>query len=122
MGIAITLCHETEHERRENKHDHSLFRRSKAESLPRFSQFEAPVPLQPTFRSQFLACSFCWKCLRKLNGVRFGKKSLVGGNEFPFHIRSAGSSSQLEKKHKKATKVLDIFVLIICGVSELPSQ
>ena len=34
------------------------------------------------------------KCLPKLNAVRFGKKSLVGGNEFPFHIRFARSSSQ----------------------------
>jgi hypothetical protein len=36
MGVAITLCYETKHERRENKHDHSFFGRSEAESLPRF--------------------------------------------------------------------------------------
>jgi hypothetical protein len=46
MGVAITLCHKTEHERRENKHDHSFFSRSEAEPLPRLIQFEAPVPLQ----------------------------------------------------------------------------
>jgi hypothetical protein len=46
MGVAITLCHKTEHERRENKHDYSFFHRSEAESLPRLIQFGAPVPLQ----------------------------------------------------------------------------
>jgi hypothetical protein len=46
MGVTITLCDKTEHKRRDNKHDHSLFRRSKAEPLPRLIQSEAPVPLQ----------------------------------------------------------------------------
>jgi hypothetical protein len=40
MGVAITLCHKTEHERRENKHDHSFFHRSEAQPLPRLIQFE----------------------------------------------------------------------------------
>jgi hypothetical protein len=35
MGIAITLCNKTEHECRENKHDHSFFGGSEAESLAR---------------------------------------------------------------------------------------
>jgi hypothetical protein len=39
MAIAITFCNETEHECRENKHDHSFFRRSEAESLPRLTKF-----------------------------------------------------------------------------------
>ena len=43
MGVAITLCHKTEHERRENKHDHSFFHRSKAQLLPRLIQFGAPA-------------------------------------------------------------------------------
>jgi len=43
MGVAITLCDNTEHERCENKHDHSFFGRSEAESLPRLIQFEAPA-------------------------------------------------------------------------------
>jgi hypothetical protein len=33
MGVAITLCYETKHERRKNKHDHSFFGGSEAESL-----------------------------------------------------------------------------------------
>jgi hypothetical protein len=59
MGVAITFRGKTERERRENKHDHSLFGRSEAEPLPHLIPFGPPVLLQPTFRSQFLACSFC---------------------------------------------------------------
>jgi len=43
MGVAITFCDNTEHERRENKHDDLFFGRSEAESLPRLIQFEAPA-------------------------------------------------------------------------------
>ena len=43
MGVAITLCDKTEHERREDKHDDSCFGRSEAEPLPRLIQFEAPA-------------------------------------------------------------------------------
>jgi hypothetical protein len=43
MGVAITLCHKTEHERRENKYDHSFFHRSEAQPLPRLIQFGAPA-------------------------------------------------------------------------------
>ncbi len=43
MGVAITFRGKTERERRENKHDHSLFGRSEAESLPRLIKFEAPA-------------------------------------------------------------------------------
>jgi hypothetical protein len=43
MGVAITFCDNTEHERRENKHDDSFFGRSEAESLPRLIQSEAPA-------------------------------------------------------------------------------
>jgi hypothetical protein len=43
MGVAITLCHKTEHEGCENKHDDSCFGRGKAESLPHLIQFEAPA-------------------------------------------------------------------------------
>jgi len=43
MGVAITFCDKTEHERRENKHDDSCFSRSKAESLSRLIQFEVPT-------------------------------------------------------------------------------
>jgi hypothetical protein len=35
MGVAITLCYDTEHERRKDKHDDSFFGRSEPESLPR---------------------------------------------------------------------------------------
>jgi len=51
MGVAITLCDQTEYERRENKHDHLFFGGSEAEPLPRLIQFAVPF--------QFLACSFC---------------------------------------------------------------
>jgi hypothetical protein len=51
MGVAITLCDKTEHERRQKKHDDSLFSSSEAESLPRLIQF-SPVPLH------FSVCSF----------------------------------------------------------------
>jgi hypothetical protein len=59
MRIAITFGDDANHERCENKHLDSLFGRSEAEPLPRMIQFGPPVLLQPTFRSQFLACSFC---------------------------------------------------------------
>jgi hypothetical protein len=54
MGVAITFCNDPKHERRKNKHHDSLFRRSEAESLPRFIQFEVPFQrlffvLQPNF-------------------------------------------------------------------------
>jgi len=35
MRIPITFCHKTEHERRQNKHDHSFLGGREAESLPR---------------------------------------------------------------------------------------
>ena len=35
MGVAITLCNETKHERRDNKHDYSFFGGGKAKSLAR---------------------------------------------------------------------------------------
>jgi hypothetical protein len=43
MGVAITFCDKTKHERSENKHDDSLFGRSEPESLPRLIQCEAPA-------------------------------------------------------------------------------
>ncbi len=52
MDVAITLCNQTKHERRNNKHDHSFFGGSEADPLPRLIQVKAPVFLQ------FLACSF----------------------------------------------------------------
>jgi hypothetical protein len=48
MGVAITLCNDTQHKRHKNKHHHSFLRRSEAESLPRFIQFWVPF--------QFLGC------------------------------------------------------------------
>ena len=39
MGVAITLCYETKHERREDKDDYSLFRRGEADSLSRLIEF-----------------------------------------------------------------------------------
>ncbi|PYL67348.1 MAG: hypothetical protein DMF20_03755 [Verrucomicrobia bacterium] len=39
MGVAITFCNQTEHQRRENKHDDSFFRGRETPSLARFSQF-----------------------------------------------------------------------------------
>jgi hypothetical protein len=35
MCVAITLCHETEHERRKDTRHNSFFGRSEAEPLPR---------------------------------------------------------------------------------------
>jgi hypothetical protein len=52
VGVAITLCNQAKQERRNNKYDHSFFRRSEADPLPRLIQVKAPVFLQ------FLACSF----------------------------------------------------------------
>ena len=46
MGVAITLCYETEHERRENKRDDSFFPRSETESLSCLIKFGAPAFLQ----------------------------------------------------------------------------
>ena len=43
MGVAITFCDKTEHERGEDKHDDSCFGRGEAEPLPRLIQFEAPA-------------------------------------------------------------------------------
>jgi hypothetical protein len=47
MGVAITLCHKTEHERRENKQDDSFFHRSEAKPLPHSVEFEAPTLFRP---------------------------------------------------------------------------
>jgi len=43
MGIAITFCDKTKHERRQNKYDDSFFGSSEAEPLPRLIQFETPA-------------------------------------------------------------------------------
>ena len=55
MGVAITFCYETKRERRENKHDHSFFGRSEAESLSRLIQFEAHSVFQ--LRCNFLTAA-----------------------------------------------------------------
>ncbi len=47
MGVAITLCDETEYERGQDKHDNALFGRGKAESLPDLIEFEAHSVFQP---------------------------------------------------------------------------
>ena len=78
MPIAITLGNDANQDRRENKHDNSLFGRSEAEPLPRLIQFGRPVLLQPIFRSQFLAGSFCCGRTIALNskgGISQGKAS-----------------------------------------------
>jgi hypothetical protein len=54
MGVAITLCNDTKHKRRKDKHHDSFFRRSEAESLPHFVQFGVPFQrlfflLQPNY-------------------------------------------------------------------------
>ena len=78
MRIAITFSDDANHERCENKHDHSLFGRSEAVPLPRLIQFGPPVLLQPTFRSQFLAGSFhCGRtiALNSKGGISQGEAS-----------------------------------------------
>jgi len=47
MGVAITLCDETNYERRKDKHDNSLFVRGKAQSLPDFIEFERHSVFNP---------------------------------------------------------------------------
>jgi len=43
MSVAITFCDQTEHERRENEHSYSFFRRSQTQSLPHCVELETPV-------------------------------------------------------------------------------
>jgi hypothetical protein len=43
MGVAITFCDKTEHERRKDKCNYSFFHRSEAKPLSRLIQFEAPL-------------------------------------------------------------------------------
>ena len=43
MGIAVTLCAQPEHERRENKNHHSLFRGGEKESLPDLIELGTPA-------------------------------------------------------------------------------
>jgi hypothetical protein len=43
MSVAVTFCGQPEHERCENEHGYSFFRRSETESLPHFIEFETPV-------------------------------------------------------------------------------
>ena len=49
MGVAVTLCAQPEHERRENENHHSFFRGSEKESLSGYLEFGTPV----FFNSQF---------------------------------------------------------------------
>jgi hypothetical protein len=46
MGVAVTLCAQPEHERRENENHHSFFRGSKKESLPGLIEFGTPAFFQ----------------------------------------------------------------------------
>ena len=46
MSVAITLCNQPEHERRENENHHSLFRRSEKEFLPDLIEFGTPAFFQ----------------------------------------------------------------------------
>ena len=43
MRVAVTLCDQTEHERRGNEHGYSLFGGSETESLAGFAEFKTPV-------------------------------------------------------------------------------
>jgi hypothetical protein len=64
MGVTITLCYETKHERRENKHDHSFFGGSEPESLSRLIQFEAHSLFQ--LRCNFLTALIIAQVASKL--------------------------------------------------------
>ena len=46
MGVAVTLCAQPEHERRENENYHSFFRGSEKESLPGLLEFGTPAFFQ----------------------------------------------------------------------------
>ena len=46
MSVAVTLCNQPEHERRENENHHSLFRRSEKEFLPDLIEFGTPAFFQ----------------------------------------------------------------------------
>ena len=52
MGVAVTFSTPADHERRENKNNHSLFRGSEEESLSGLIEFETPALFQ-------LAACFC---------------------------------------------------------------
>ena len=46
MSVTVTLCAQTERERRENENDHSLFRGSEKESLSGLIEFGTPAFFQ----------------------------------------------------------------------------
>ena len=48
MRVAVTLCDQTEHQRRGNEDSYSLFGRSETESLPHLLKFETPAVFQFT--------------------------------------------------------------------------
>jgi hypothetical protein len=66
MSVAVTLCNETERERRENENYDSFFRGSEKESLPGLIEFGTPpffqfsdVPSTPKWRGYFGAGRWC---------------------------------------------------------------
>ena len=48
MSVAVTLCDQTEDERRKNEGGYALFCWSEAESLPHLLKFETPAVFQFT--------------------------------------------------------------------------
>lgn len=46
MSVAVTLCTQPEHERRENENHHSFFGGSEKESLPGLIEFGTPAFFQ----------------------------------------------------------------------------
>ena len=46
MGVAVTLCAQPEHERRENENHHSFFGGSEKEFLSGYLEFGTPVFFQ----------------------------------------------------------------------------
>ena len=46
MGVAVTLCRQPEHERRQNENNHPFFRGSEKESLSGLLEFRTPAFFQ----------------------------------------------------------------------------
>jgi hypothetical protein len=123
-GVAITFRDQPEHERRGNEYDYPSLSRREAESLPHVIEFETPVPLQLGkpfgVNSEFVP--FVGAEVPAEAQRRPIRKKVFGWRQrIPFsHPVCAELFPAQVKKHKKASKIVDIFVLIYWGEFQTP--
>ena len=72
MGVAVTLCTQPEHERRENENHHSFFRGSEKESLSGLIEFGTPAFFQ------FSLILLGWGDASKMRRARRSSPAIIG--------------------------------------------